>query len=61
LPHKARWSWRTLWRGRTCWPSSASPNWTRLRYSHAVWHLFVLAGSICHYIAVLRYVALPAA
>jgi len=35
--------------------------WTRLRYSHAVWHLFVLAGSICHYIAVLRYVALPAA
>ncbi|NJD10180.1 MAG: hemolysin III family protein [Gemmatimonadetes bacterium] len=24
----------------------------RLRYSHAVWHLFVLAGSICHAIAV---------
>jgi len=35
--------------------------WTRLRYSHAVWHLFVLAGSICHYIAVLLYVAQPAA
>jgi hemolysin III len=35
--------------------------WGRLRYSHAVWHLFVLAGSICHYVAVLRYVALPAA
>jgi len=35
--------------------------WGRLRYSHAVWHLFVLGGSICHYIAVLRYVALPAA
>ena len=31
--------------------------WGRLRYSHAVWHLFVLAGSVCHYIAVLRYVA----
>ncbi len=27
----------------------------RLRYSHAVWHLFVLAGTTCHYIAVLRY------
>ena len=30
--------------------------WTRLRYSHAVWHLFVLAGSVCHYIAVVLYV-----
>ena len=29
--------------------------WERLRYGHAVWHLFVLGGSICHYIAVLRY------
>jgi hemolysin III len=24
----------------------------RLRYAHAVWHLFVLAGSICHAIAI---------
>jgi hemolysin III len=30
--------------------------WGRLRYSHAVWHLFVLAGSVCHYVAVIRYV-----
>ena len=28
---------------------------TKVRYSHAVWHLFVLAGSICHYFAVLFY------
>jgi hemolysin III len=27
--------------------------WTRLRYSHAIWHVFVLAGSVCHYIAVV--------
>jgi hemolysin III len=27
------------------------------RYSHAVWHGFVLAGSIFHYVAILRYVA----
>ncbi|MGO4552500.1 hemolysin III family protein [Lysobacter sp. 2RAF19] len=27
-----------------------------MRYSHAVWHLFVIAGSACHYIAVLAQV-----
>ena len=27
-----------------------------VRYSHAIWHLFVLAGSVCHYIAVLALV-----
>jgi len=30
--------------------------WRSLPYSHAVWHLFVLAGSICHFFAVLLYV-----
>lgn len=25
-------------------------------YHHAVWHVFVMAGSICHYIAVMKYV-----
>lgn len=34
--------------------------WERQRYSHAVWHLFVLAGSMAHFCAVLWY-ALPAA
>jgi hemolysin III len=29
--------------------------WDRLRYGHMVWHLFVLAGSACHFIAVLNY------
>jgi hemolysin III len=29
----------------------------KLRHGHGVWHLFVLGGSICHYIAVLFYVA----
>ena len=27
----------------------------RMRYAHFIWHLFVLAGTICHFIAVLRY------
>jgi hemolysin III len=30
-----------------------------MRYSHAVWHLFVIGGSACHYIAVLAQVAQP--
>jgi hemolysin III len=30
--------------------------WHSLRYSHAIWHVFVLVGSICHYIAVALYV-----
>lgn len=35
--------------------------WKRLPYSHAVWHVFVLAGSTCHYFAVLRSVLAPRA
>ncbi len=27
--------------------------WDKYLYTHAVWHLFVLAGAICHYIAIL--------
>ena len=30
--------------------------WLKLPYSHVIWHGFVLAGSICHYFAVLFYV-----
>lgn len=30
---------------------------SRLRYGHLVWHLFVMAGSACHYFAVLLYAA----
>jgi hemolysin III len=33
--------------------------WRNLRYHHAVWHLFVLGGSVLQYFAVLFYV-LPA-
>jgi hemolysin III len=27
----------------------------RVRYAHAVWHLFVLGGSVCHFFAALGY------
>jgi hemolysin III len=30
--------------------------WKSLPYSHMVWHLFVLAGSICHFFCVLWHV-----
>ena len=29
----------------------------RIRYNHFVWHLFVIAGTACHFIAVLRFAA----
>jgi len=31
----------------------------RVPYSHAVWHLFVVAGSACHYLAIALYVLVP--
>jgi hemolysin III len=30
-------------------------HWERLRFSHLIWHLFVLAGTACHFVAVLCY------
>jgi hemolysin III len=30
--------------------------WKRLPFNHAIWHLFVLVGSLCHVIAVALYI-----
>ena len=30
--------------------------WQKLPYHHAIWHLFVMGGSVCHYLAVMYYV-----
>jgi len=30
--------------------------WDRLPYNHAIWHLFVLTGSVCHFFSILYYV-----
>lgn len=27
--------------------------WKKYRYNHAVWHFFVLAAAVCHYVAIL--------
>jgi hemolysin III len=34
--------------------------WKKVPYNHAIWHSFVIAGSTCHYFAVLCSVILPA-
>lgn len=32
----------------------------KVHFTHAAWHLFVLAGSACHFIAIYYYVVIPA-
>ena len=32
----------------------------RIKHAHGIWHIFVMAGSAAHYLAVLLYVAPPA-
>jgi len=34
--------------------------WRGFRYHHAVWHIFVMIGTGCHFICVLKYVIPPA-
>ncbi len=33
---------------------------TKIRYTHAIWHLFILGGSACHFAAVLTLLSAPA-
>ena len=33
----------------------------KIPYSHALWHVFVLAGSVCHFVAIGLYVLVPRA
>lgn len=28
--------------------------WQRLYQSHAIWHVFVLGGALCHFVAAVR-------
>jgi len=30
--------------------------WGRLRYNHAIWHLFVIAGSACHVVTAIGFI-----
>ncbi|MBF0286398.1 MAG: hemolysin III family protein [SAR324 cluster bacterium] len=33
--------------------------WEKIPFSHAIWHVFVLTGSICHYFAIFFHVLPP--
>lgn len=30
----------------------------RIPYNHAIWHLFVLGGSVLHFLGIFRYLAI---
>jgi len=50
-----------LFGGGFCYTAGAAfYSWRSLRFHHAIWHLFVVAGSLCHFFAVLWFV-IPAA
>jgi hemolysin III len=59
--------WHTMPGWGLCWLAAGGIAYTagvgfyaasdRIRYAHFVWHLFVLAGTACHFMAVLRYAA----
>jgi hemolysin III len=52
-PHGLAW----LFGGGLCYTAGAGfYSWRSLRYHHAIWHLFVVAGSFCHFFAVLWHV-----
>ncbi len=34
--------------------------WKRLPFNHAIWHLFVLGGSVLHFTGIVRYLTPPA-
>jgi hemolysin III len=58
LAHLSRGALWLLLSGGLCYSSGVLfYRWHRLRYHHAVWHLFVLGGSACHYFAVLLLLA----
>ena len=50
-------AWGLFWLavGGLCYTAGVGFYAARMRYAHFVWHLFVLAGSACHFVAVLRY------
>lgn len=53
VPHGALW---LLLAGGLCYSVGVIfYHWHRLRFHHAVWHVFVMGGSTCHFLAVLLF------
>ena len=49
-----------LFAGGICYTGGAAFYlWERLPYHHAIWHLWVLGGSVCHWAAVFFYIVPP--
>ena len=44
--------------GGVCYTGGIAFYAFKRRYMHGIWHLFVLAGAVCHYLCVLLYVIL---
>jgi hemolysin III len=53
LSHRGLW---LLVAGGACYTAGTLFYVSKRRYMHAVWHLFVLAGSVLHFLTVLLYV-----
>ena len=30
--------------------------WNKLPFNHAIWHIFVLGGSVCHFFSIYLYI-----
>ena len=43
--------------GGLCYTAGVAFYANSRRFAHSIWHLFVMAGSVCHYWAVFHYVA----
>ena len=48
--------WLLLAGGITYTVGAIFYRWERIPFNHAIWHLFVLGGSTCHFLAVYLYV-----
>lgn len=55
VEHVPAWGLFWLAAGGVAYTAGVAFYASRMRYAHFVWHLFVLAGTACHVVAVLRY------
>jgi hemolysin III len=54
------WTLAWLFAGGIAYTAGTLFYMSRKSYAHAVWHAFVVVGSVCHFVAVFMHVAAPA-